>query len=74
MILKNFNSFKYSLEKSQSQCISVESVSVNSVFLLQHFQLFHLMDFKSTKKAGFPISTVDCIYAFCTSGTFYTGD
>lgn len=29
-------------------------------------------DFKSTKKnnAGFPISTTDCTYAFCTSGIF----
>lgn len=29
---------------------------------------------KSTKNAGFPISTTDCTYAFCTSGIFYTGD
>lgn len=27
-------------------------------------------DFKSTKNAGFPISTTDCTYAFCTSGIF----
>ena len=32
------------------------------------------LDLKSTKNAGFPISTPDCTYAFCTSGTFYTGD
>lgn len=31
-------------------------------------------DLKSTKNAGFPISTTDCTYAFCTSGIFYTGD
>lgn len=30
--------------------------------------------FKSTTNAGFPISTTDCTYAFCTSGIFYTGD
>lgn len=36
-----------------------------------------LMEFEPKKKkknAGFPISTIDCTYAFCTSGTFYTGD
>lgn len=27
-------------------------------------------NFKSTKNAGFPISTTDCTYAFCTSGIF----
>lgn len=27
-------------------------------------------DLKSTKNAGFPISTTDCTYAFCTSGIF----
>lgn len=31
-------------------------------------------ELKSTKNAGFPISTTDCTYAFCTSGFFYTGD
>lgn len=34
------------------------------------------MEFEPKKKkyTGFPISTTDCTYAFCTSGTFYTGD
>lgn len=27
-------------------------------------------DLNSTKNAGFPISTTDCTYAFCTSGIF----
>lgn len=33
LILKDFNSFKYCLERSQSQCISVDSVSVMYVCL-----------------------------------------
>lgn len=60
------------LERSQSQCISVDPVSVMYVCLttLGKKKICHWMGFQSTKNAGFPISTTDCTYAFCTSGIF----
>lgn len=47
------------------------------VCFIDAFGFCCLMEFEPKKKkiAGFPISTIDCTYyAFCTSGTFYTGD
>lgn len=64
----------YCLERSQSQCISVDPVSVMYVCLTTLRKSVTGWDLKSTKNAGFPISTTDCTYAFCTSGIFYTGD
>lgn len=68
-------------EKSQSSCNLVETVRpLSIVCVIDAFGFCCLMEFEpknnnNNNNAGFPISTTDCTYyAFCTSGTFYTGD